>query len=152
MQSPFPKITERLLPKYLDTPPTPYSKPFEYISKDSNYVPMPTYQEKWEPSKEGKKYYADLEKEIKKFPNKMFGHITCYSSEFKTTKFDEFLHFPLNETEWGYNICFDLSIPCLFTKRLLRIKQINILIPMNLVLAIFLYITNSKLIPFSTFL
>ncbi|KAK8842648.1 hypothetical protein M9Y10_025508 [Tritrichomonas musculus] len=64
MKFPFPEMTERLLPKYLDTPP--YPKPFKYVSKDPNYVPMTTYQEKWEPSKEWKKYYADLDKEKKK--------------------------------------------------------------------------------------
>ncbi|KAK8900070.1 hypothetical protein M9Y10_002393 [Tritrichomonas musculus] len=44
-------------------------------------------------------------------------------SEFKTTKFDEILHFPLNETECACGLCRDLGIPCPFTIRLLRIKQ-----------------------------
>ncbi|KAK8839983.1 hypothetical protein M9Y10_031268 [Tritrichomonas musculus] len=44
-------------------------------------------------------------------------------SEFKSTKFDEILHFPLNETECGCGLCRDMGIPCPFTIRLLRIKQ-----------------------------
>lgn len=43
--------------------------------------------------------------------------------EFKTTEFDEILHFPINEIEYVCGPCCDLGIPCPFTIRLLKIKQ-----------------------------